>query len=159
MKPAFYWKRWSTLKEKANKDQLNQFARQIALSFLDRYFYNDHHEEEYIRLLCEMATHFDDEAFNQAGSSALFSIVIEGLCDDFEELQTEAYNKVMSQVIALCRTVPAGRQLAERLDAFGLKSYTDILDRIEYIRACSDEYMGIESPPKKIFLLSGRPGK
>ena len=154
MKPAFYWKRWSTLKGKANKDQLSQFARQIALSFLDRYFYNDRHEEEYIRLLCEMATHFDDEALNQAGSFALFSIVIEGLCDDFEELQTEAYNKVMSQVVDFCRTIPAGKELSDRLKDFVLESYQDILDRIERIRAYSDESKGIESPPEKIFLLS-----
>ncbi len=154
MKSAYYWKRWTSLKEKADKDQLNRLSRQIALSFLDHYFYNDHHEEKYIRLLCEMATFFDDEEFNKAGSSALFGIIVEGLCDDFEELQTEAYNKVMSQVVAFCRTIPTGRELAERLNDFGLKSYTDILERIEYIRACSDEYLGMESPPKKIFLLS-----
>ena len=154
MKPAYYRKRWASLKDKADKDQLNHLSRHIALSFLDYYFYNDHHEEEYIRLLCEMATFFDDDELNRAGSAALFGIIVEGLCDDFEELQTEAYNKVMSQVIVFCRTVPAGRELAARLNAFGLKSYTDILDRIEYIRACSDEYLGMESPPKKIFLLS-----
>lgn len=154
MKSAYYWKRWMSLKERPDKNRLNKLSRQIALSFLDHYFYNDYHEKEYIRLLCEMATFFDDEELNKAGSSALFGIIVEGLCDDFEELQTEAYNKVMSQVVSFCRTLPVGRELAERLNDFGLKSYEDILKRIENVRARSDEYSGMESPPEKIFLLS-----
>ena len=111
MKPAYYWKKWTALKGKADKGQLNHLARHVALSFLDYYFYNDHHEEEYIRLLCEMATFFDEDELNSAGSAALFGIIVEGLCDDFEELQTEAYNRVMSLIITHCRESECGREL------------------------------------------------
>ncbi|MBN2569174.1 MAG: glycosyltransferase family 9 protein [Deltaproteobacteria bacterium] len=154
MKPAFYQKKWDDLKGRVNKKELSQLSRQIALSFLDRYFYNDYHEEEYIRLICEMATSFDDDELNKFGSLALFGIIIEGLCDDFEELQTKAYNKVMSQVLDFCRTLPAGKDLKERLAAFGLNSYHDILSRIEEIRAQDYKYLPVDPHPEKIILLS-----
>lgn len=154
MKPAFYRKKWTALQKSTDKNELNHLARQIALSFLDRYFYNDHHEEEYIRILCEMATFFDDNELNNAGSSALFGIIIEGLCDDFEELQTRAYNKVMSRVVAFCMELPAGKKLAGHLKAFGLESYDDILTRIETIRSCNNEPGKLVRPPEKIILLS-----
>lgn len=154
MKPAFYKKKWDDLKGSVNEKELSQLTRQIALTFLDRYFYNDHHEEEYIRLLCEMATSFDYNELNKAGSLALFGIIIEGLCDDFEEPQTEAYNKVMSQVLDFCRTLPSGKDLQKRLMAFGLNSYHDILSRIEDIRARNYKYLTVDPHPKKIFLLS-----
>ena len=50
MKPAFYRKKWVALKKEKDIDKLNHLARQIALSFLDRYFYNDRHEDDYIEL-------------------------------------------------------------------------------------------------------------
>lgn len=154
MKPAFYQKKWDDLKEHVRKEELSHLSRQIALSFLDSYFYNDHHEEEYIRLLCEMATAFDDDDLNKAGSSALFGIIIEGLCDDFEELQTEAYNKVMTQVVNFCRTHPDGIELKKRLAAFGLNSSQDILGRIENIRENNRKELRLNNHPQKIFLLS-----
>ncbi len=154
MKPAFFQKKWNDLKGQPDRDKLTHLANQIALSFLDRYFYNDHHEEEYIRLLCDMATSFDNSELNQAGSSALFGIIIEGLCDDFEELQTEAYNKVMSRVVDFCRKHPVGKELDKRLNAFGLNSYDHILSRIEGIRARNHKQVQFVVPPKKIFLLS-----
>lgn len=154
MRPAFFKKKWTPLKEKMDRDELDHLVKQIALSFLDHYFYNDHHEDEYIRLLCETATFFDDDELNKMGSSALFGIIIEALCDDFEELQTEAYNRVMSQVITFCRAISAGEELDARLNQFGLKSYEDLFSRIENIRARSDEHRKIESFPEKIILLS-----
>ncbi|MBW1774611.1 MAG: hypothetical protein JRJ82_17235 [Deltaproteobacteria bacterium] len=154
MKPAFYKNKWARLKEKADKDNLNHLVNQIALSFLDHYFYNDHHDDGYIHLLCEIATFFDDDELNKIGSSVLFGIIIEALCDDFEELQTEAYNRVICRVISFCRTIPTGKELDKRLKHFELKSYEDLFNRIENIRACSDEYRKIESSPDKIILLS-----
>ncbi len=154
MRPAFYQNKWTSLKEKMDKEKLNHLANQIALSFLDHYFYNDHYEDGYIRLLCEIATFFHDDELNKIGSSALFGIIIEALCDDFEELQTEAYNRVMCQVISLCRTMGEGKELDQQLKGFTLKSYEDLFDRIEDIRACSDEYRNIKSPLEKIILLS-----
>ncbi len=154
MKPAFYQKKWDDLKKNGDQKKLNHLSRQIALTFLDRYFYNDHHEGEYVRLLCEMATFFENDQLNKAGSSALFSIIVEGLCDDFEELQTEAYNRVMSQVVDFCRNLTAGKALNDRLAAFGLTSYQAVFSRIEDLRAKNHEPLVLTRSPKKIFVLS-----
>jgi len=154
MRPAYYQNKLEALRERAGKKELRHLARQIALSFLDRYFYNDQHEEEYVRLLCEMATCFDDDELNRIGAAALFGIVIEGLCDDFEELQTETYNRVMCHVVSICRNMPMGAELDRQLKDFGLNSYDDLFSRIEKLRNNSDQYRKDMEPPQKILLLS-----
>ncbi len=153
MKPSFYEQKWHGLRNQPDRKDLDRLARQIALSFLDRYFYNDCHEDDYIRLLCEIATGFEDDDLNRIGSSALFGIVIEALCDDFEELQTEAYNRVMSQVLSFCRETPPGKDLDRELRRFSLHSREDIFNRIENIRAASDTARDMK-PPDKVVILS-----
>ncbi len=136
MKAELYRDRWLELKcapGKADPERLHHLSARIALSFLDQYYYGDTYDGGYIELLCEMATS-GTEAAESAASSALFGIVIEGLCDDFEELQTEAYNRVMSQVVSFCRKIPQGRKLDGRLSRFGLGTYEDIYSRAEGLR-------------------------
>ncbi|NLV25071.1 MAG: glycosyltransferase family 9 protein [Deltaproteobacteria bacterium] len=154
MKPAFYRRQWDTLRQNPKREALDRLARQIALSFLDRYYFNDHHEAEYIRLLCEMATSFAGEELNKPGSAALFGIIVEGLCDDFEELQTEEYNRVISRVVDFCRHAPGGERLHRELGAFGLVTYDDLFKRIEGIRSRAAERVLLKTPPRRIILLS-----
>ncbi|SPD72236.1 hypothetical protein PITCH_A1260059 [uncultured Desulfobacterium sp.] len=154
MRPEFYQNKWEGLRQSPTTQDLKPLARQIALSFLDYYFYNDKYEGEYIRLLCEMATAFEDEDLNLIGSAALFGIVIEGLCDDFEELQAETYNRVMCQVVSYCRRMPAGRWLNRRLKDFGIDSYDTMFNRIEKIRSTSDQCRKDIRGPRKILVLS-----
>ena len=45
MRPAYYQNKLEALRERTGKKELRHLARQIALSFLDRYFYNDQHED------------------------------------------------------------------------------------------------------------------
>lgn len=135
MNPSFYKKKWDLLqKDPDNVEAPEQLAGQVAHSFMDRYFHDGHYEGEYIQILCEMAVFPQNPEITTAASLALFEIIVEGLCDDFEELQTETYNKVMSDVISYCRKAPAGKDLDERLNDFGLYSYQDLLGRIENIR-------------------------
>jgi len=129
-------------------------ARQIALSFLDRYLYSDRYEPEYIQALCEMTTAFADPSLTACAADALFGIVIESLCDDFEELQTRTYNRVMSQVITFCRHLPAGAALDRRLNQFGLRAEADLLTRIEELRERSDTFAHNLGRPRKVVLLS-----
>ena len=60
---------------------------------MDAYLKDCHYEADYIDLLCEMTTFWEDPLLNGIAAQALFSIIIESLCDDFEELQTETYNQ------------------------------------------------------------------
>ena len=52
-----------------------------------------------------------DRELSRAVSSAFFSVIVEELCDDYEEFQFEVYNRVMSQVISYCRNIPAGKKI------------------------------------------------
>ena len=94
MKSSFYRKRWANLElENVDPQEVKRLSRQIAHSFMDAYLKNCHYEEDYIDLLCEMTTQSQISGLNSIPAQALFSIIIERLCDDFEELQTETYRK------------------------------------------------------------------
>ena len=154
MKPSYYRKEWTALIEHGLKiEGVSQLARQVAFSFMDHYFQSGRYEEEYIDLLCEMATFSDMLEVNRSGSAALFGIIVEGLCDDFEEMQTYTYNRVMSQVISFCRRLPAGKDLDGRLNTFGVRSTKDFLERMDKIRA-DDKLLPSPKNIRKILLLS-----
>jgi hypothetical protein len=122
VRPSHYLSLWEEIKPDPTTGGLQNLARRIGLSFIDRYFYSDQFESGYIELLCEMSTEFSDSELNNIGANALFGIVIEQLCDDFEELQTETYNRLMCQVIAFLRSRPECAELDNRLSGFGLAS-------------------------------------
>ena len=155
MKPESYRQRWEQLQPKPDVSQLEHLAKQIALSFLDHHYYNDEYRSDYIDLLCEMATASADSALTKPASSALFGIIVESLCDDFEEFNTAAYNQVMSQVIAYYRQTPDGQAMDKELKNFGLYTSKDLFQRIEGIRAGSDECkLNQVQAPEKILILS-----
>jgi ADP-heptose:LPS heptosyltransferase len=154
MKSSFYRKKWMHLKTQiVDPEGLGRLSRQVAHSFMDSYLKNCHYEEDYIDLLCEMTTISQDPDLNRVAAQSLFSIIIESLCDDFEELQTETYNRVMTQVITFCRKLSAGQELDSSLQDFKIYSRNDLFDRIRAIRLASrslDRHREI----KKILLLS-----
>ncbi|MBT8370329.1 MAG: hypothetical protein KJO34_05160 [Deltaproteobacteria bacterium] len=154
MKSSFYREKWLNLKAKTVEPaEMMRLTRQIAYSFMDAYLKNCHYEEEYINLLCEMTTISHNDDIDRIAARALFGIIIEGLCDDFEELQTETYNQVMSQIISFCRNLPAGDDLDRSLNDFHIFSRDDLLERIKTIRM--DTHILDRKPDvKKILLLS-----
>ena len=154
MKSYSYRDKWSALiKQGCDRDQLVRLSRQVAYSFLDYYLKDCRYEKDYIDLLCEMTTFSEDSQLSNPGAHALFGIIIETLCDDFEELQTATYNKVMTQVISYCRNIPAGRELDVTLKEFGIHSSEDLLGRITRIRANSNS-LSTQKRLRKILLLS-----
>ena len=154
MKASSYRDKWSVLKKDGcDTDEIDRLSRQIAYSFLDHYLKDCRYEEDYIDLLCEITTFSDDPKLSNPGAQALFGIIVETLCDDFEELQTATYNKVMAQVISYCRNIPAGKQLDLTLQHFGIHSHRDVLDRVTRIRA-NGVSLSRDKPLRKILLLS-----
>lgn len=130
MDPAIYRKRWHKVRDsKADVDGMHQLARQIAFSFIDKHFQNGAYVAEYIDLLCEMATFYSKAELSNLASAALFEIVVEKLCDDFEDLPIEIYSRVMCQVVSYCRTVPAGKTLDAQLANFGIVSPDELYRR------------------------------
>ena len=154
MRPSHYLSLWEEIKPDPTTGALQNLAQRIGLSFIDRYFYSDQFESGYIELLCEMSTEFSDSELNNIGANALFGIVIEQLCDDFEELQTETYNRLMCQVITFLRSRPECAELDIKLSGFGLASREQLYDRIESIRANGDRRRLPAIAPRKILLLS-----
>jgi len=154
MEPSAYRKKWLSLrKDSCSQDALCQLSRQVALSFVDRYYQSGIYEPEYITLLCEMATSFSDMELNSAAASALFEIIVERLCDDFEGVPVEIYNKVMSQVISYCRTLPQGVGLDKRLADFGLFSFEALCHRADLVQNRKYTYK-LDKPLRKVILLS-----
>lgn len=154
MRPAFYQEKWELLKDSPETAALESLSQRIASTFVDRYFYSDEYNSSYIDLLCDMATHFAEPAHNQIAASALFGIIIERLCDDFEELQTETYNRLISQVVSFLRKLPEGAELNSELDSFQLENEDQLYQRIEAIRLSPDEKLPPALQPKKILILS-----
>lgn len=145
--------RWERLLKKGLEvEGVRLLSREIAFSFMDHYFQHEDYEEAFIDLLCEMAC-TDLPEINLVVADALFGIIVEGLCDDFEEMQTQTYNRVMCQVISVCRRLAKGERINERLDDFGIKSFDDLFNRSERLRKNNNKL-----PPsgsvKKILLLS-----
>jgi ADP-heptose:LPS heptosyltransferase len=154
MEPTIYRQRWHKLREsKIDPKALQQLARQIAFSFIDRHFQRGLYEPAYIDLLCEMATFHPKPELNHIASSALFGLIVEKLCDDFEDLPIEAYSRVMCQVIAYCRTLPAGQGLDRALTDFAILS-TDHLGQRAVATHTQQYRHDVGKAPTRIVLLS-----
>lgn len=154
MEPSVYREKWLALKGSSlSPDGLSQLARQVAYSFLDRYYQNGLYRAEYIELLCEMATSFADAELNARASAALFGIIVEELCDDYEEMPVETYGRVMSEVISYCRKLPKGALLDGRLTDFGISTFDELYNRANLVH--SRRYVcNAGKAPAKVILLS-----
>ena len=154
MKSSFYRKKWVDIKSASvDLEEIKHLSRQIAYSFMDAYLKDCHYEEDYIDLLCEMTTFSEDTNLTGSAAQALFRIIIESLCDDFEDLQTETYNRVMAQLISYCRKLPSGKELDRCLNDFKISDRRDLLERIKSIRT-DGKKLSHQQEVKKILLLS-----
>lgn len=156
MRPAYYQEQWEALQKLANPVpmRVESLARKIASTFIDRYFYSNEYNRHYIKLLCEMATNCVNPAMNQYAASALFGIVIERLCDDFEDLQSETYNRLICQVTHYLRSLPEGSELDLELGSFQLETEEDLFRRVENLRLGRDVSIPPEMKPRKVLVLS-----
>jgi ADP-heptose:LPS heptosyltransferase len=146
--------KWREIRAAANPESLASLSNCTATSFITSYFQNKEYEAGYIHLLCEMATSFECDKLNKLASSALFGIVIEGLCDDFEDPQVETYNKLMSQIVTFLRHHPKGNQLDVELNSFQLQTQEQLFNRAESIRLSSNKPISDKFKPKKVLILS-----
>ncbi|MBN2209982.1 MAG: glycosyltransferase family 9 protein [Sedimentisphaerales bacterium] len=136
MNPTHYRDIFNTLKPKnLDATRLDQLARQVAYSFIDHCYFDDHVEPAYIDLLCDLATQMPDEQFNRIGAAALFGVVIERLCDDYEDFCFDTYNRVMTQILSYCRRLPEGEKLDVLLRRFRLHNARDIAQRAEQVHS------------------------
>jgi len=153
MKTSYYRKKWAAMTEESvSPEGIRKLSRQVAYSFLDYYLKDLRYEADYIDLLCEMTTFSENPALTSPAATALFGIIIESLCDDFEELHTATYNRVMAQVIEHCRRLPAERTLDETLKHFCVYSCEDLLSRVDALRSRPSKFSAEQHVEKVIFL-------
>ena len=147
MEPTAYRQKWQQWRDgRVDAESLRTLSQQVAGSFLEAYLQRNSYEPAHIDLLCEMATCFDKPELNSIAASALFTHVIEKLCDDFEELPVEAYVRVMCRIIECCRQFPAGRPLNETLAGFGIKSPDDLQRRAMAVHT-QKRQVNVRKPP------------
>ena len=153
MEPSVYREKWLALRRGSpSPDELSQLSRQVAHSFIGRYYQSGFYGAEYIDLLCEMATSFPDAELNNRAAAALFGIIVEQLCDDYEEMPVETYSQVMSQTISYCRTLAGGASLDERLTDFGISGFDELCRRANLVHGRKYAYDAGRSPAKVILL-------
>jgi hypothetical protein len=145
------WEQW--LARPVDKTALLRLSRKIANSFMDSYLQDGAYEAEYVRLLCEMATHFEDGVLSQIPSSQIFEVIVEQLCDDFEERQQEAYDRVMAQVVDFCRKLKCYEQLDTQLDRFGVFGWEDLYCRAKAVQERNLHWDG-DRMVGRIYILS-----
>ncbi|MDH3999547.1 MAG: hypothetical protein OET90_12015, partial [Desulfuromonadales bacterium] len=149
-----YRQQWRQVLSSNEPAACRELAEELAYTVLDRHFFNDRFESEAVGLLCEMATAFADKEMNQIAASALFGIIVESLCDDFEEMQSAAYNHLMSFILDYCSKLPNGEALGQRMQQFGMHNFEDLFRRVERLRKTSCNYRELPSAPQKILVLS-----
>ncbi|MCB1649434.1 MAG: hypothetical protein H7A05_03610 [Pseudomonadales bacterium] len=154
MRPAYYRQQWALIKESPDPAQLQSLAQRIAAVFIDRYLYSDEYNADYIELICEMATCCKDPSLNQIAARILFGTIVERLCDDFEELQTETYNRLICQVASYLRRLPEGGRLDAQLNAFHLHNEEQLYQRIESMRLSPDSPLPPGLNPRRVLVLS-----
>ncbi len=154
MEKHIFRRQWQSLKNGfVSEEELRELSRNVALSFIDSCYKDGSYVSEYIDLLCEMATHFPETHIGNAAGSVLFELIVEQICDDYENLPEEIYRRIMSQVVTYCRHIPAGTEMDKALTGFGLHTFDDIYRRAEKIYAAKYSY-DINKAPEKIVLLS-----
>ncbi len=154
METSPYQQAWQRLQTQTDPGAaLGALAQDIARAFVDQYDQKGHYRADHIDLLCEMATYYEDDSLSNTVCSSLFGIVVESLCDDFEDMPLGVYTRVMSQVITTCRALRAGEALDEALLTYGITGFADLYQRSNHVHVC--EYTcDPQHPLRRIILLS-----
>lgn len=105
-----------------------QLASEAATAFLSHYRERGGYLRDAIALLAEIST-LEEPCLSQPGQRATFPLLVEYLSDSFNPAYCDLYDRAFAQMIAVCRQLPAGRDLDRALRRFGLHSERDLLER------------------------------
>ncbi len=135
MDPAIYRNKWLRLREgPVAAEELHQLARQIAFSFIDRRFQRGVYVDEYIELLCEMATFHVAGELSGIASGALFEVIVEKLCDVVGLYLKEAGRVPLltaEEEVSLARRMESGQFAAQQLGEMRKTLGTDGVHELE----------------------------
>lgn len=133
--------------------ELDFLADQIANFCIDRIIEGGSQHFEGIQLLCEMACFYDQGAKNSIAAKKLFGTIIETLCDSFDNIALEIYNRIMTNIITSYVHKNQATLFAHNLDKFARYWGTDLELRISKL-INEDKLLPNVNKVKNIFLLS-----
>lgn len=96
----------------------------------------------------------DDPAVAVRAVSALYSTVIEGLCDDFSSSGVDACNPVLLKLFDLVRPLVAGQEMDRLLTSLNYGSADQLINRYKRIQNRQPLSGAEKKKIKKIFILS-----
>jgi ADP-heptose:LPS heptosyltransferase len=110
-----------------------RLATEAAEEFLAQHLAAGEYLTDAIALLAEIAT-LEEPCLSETGQRATFPLLVEQLSDSFEPALCDLYDRVFTQLITHCRTLPVGARLDAALRNFGLHAPEYFLERKARLR-------------------------
>ena len=108
-------------------------VRQLAVDFINAFRAHSTPAENIIGELCALALNEANPHVAKCAVRAIFSGIIEPLCDDFSEEGTRLCNKVLVKILDIIRHIPQAGKLNDLLNRCGFHNSDEILCRYEKI--------------------------
>jgi len=125
---------------------MSNISEQLVEEFLTAYRTSGVYLHNRIARLAELSMARDQE-LAKATSKVLFTKLVEPLADSFEPSAVSLYNRVLAQVIQVCRKDTQAAGLDRELNAFGLTNEEHLLARVEKLRT---SYQSIKFSDSKL---------
>jgi len=121
-------------------DMTKELADRASSNFLSYYFLSDGEIlEEAIEIVAGVGA-LPNDALSKPAIKNLFGNIVERLCDSHTRKDRDAYYRVFSQVIDICRrsNTDEGRRMDEQLKAFGINSTDEMVARNTAVREATE---------------------
>jgi ADP-heptose:LPS heptosyltransferase len=115
------------------RDAMTSFAGRLAAEFFSAHQSAGEYLREPAARLAEMSLSEDEETA-KAASGAFFTSLVERLADSFDPAAVPVYNRLLAQLIELCRRTRRGSRMDRALASFGLQTEGDLVLRAECLR-------------------------
>ena len=128
-------------------------AKVIAKKIMEEHCLGIGIDKQRVKELFDLATHID-ESVAKSGIDATFKAIIEPLNDSFDAADRDVYYEIFSYVIQLIRDLPEAVHIDKTLEAFGLFTQQDLLDRVRDLILPDKVGPAYRNNVKKVFVLS-----
>ena len=128
-------------------------AKVIAKKIMEEHCLGIGIDKQRVKELFDLATHID-ESVAKSGIDATFKDIIEPLNDSFDAADRDVYYEIFSYVIQLIRDLPEAVHIDKTLEAFGLFTQQDLLDRVRDLILPDKVGPAHRNNVKKVFVLS-----
>ena len=134
---------------------MREQPEQLVQEFFDGYSQSETYDRDLIARLTALALS-EDQPVAESATRAIFASVVEKLADSFEPVSASLYNRIFAQIIQTCRRDSRALEFDRELNAFGLSTEQDLVDRAEALRSVAGFAMQVERnhSPRLVIVLS-----